>query len=265
MTATDFAATGKSYPPVRRCIYCGQTEGKLSREHIIPFSLGGNLVLPYASCATCADKTKRFEQIVARSIYGSLRLRGQFPTRNPSERPTHLSTIVMRPDGSSESVQVPAAEVPRAFAGLLLPVAGILSKRPPTNKFDGLRIVTKLVEEDLRQFLSKPGDYRIQGPRIDVVALSQLLCKIAHSFAVAELGFNTFKHFLPSMILETGPAHFPHYVGAAMRPLPKQGDLELHQLQIRRVEVDGTFLVTVVIRLFSFLDIPEYEVVVGEQ
>ncbi len=35
--------------PIGRCIYCGGRKGLLD-EHIIPYGLGGNLVLPEASC-----------------------------------------------------------------------------------------------------------------------------------------------------------------------------------------------------------------------
>src|SRR3954447_14879910 len=41
------------YPPVGFCIYCGTRKGDLRRENIIPFGLGGNLILPKASCRDC--------------------------------------------------------------------------------------------------------------------------------------------------------------------------------------------------------------------
>jgi hypothetical protein len=56
------------------CIYCGtqadQTEAKeLSDEHIIPYALGGNLVLPKASCDRCAKETHAFEGHLAGKTY----------------------------------------------------------------------------------------------------------------------------------------------------------------------------------------------------
>jgi 5-methylcytosine-specific restriction endonuclease McrA len=40
------------YDPVGKCIYCrsDRLSGPLTREHIIPESLGGGLELPEASC-----------------------------------------------------------------------------------------------------------------------------------------------------------------------------------------------------------------------
>ena len=48
----------RRYAPVGRCIYCGAFSNALTKEHIIPFGLAGNaLVLPKASCQTCAAIT----------------------------------------------------------------------------------------------------------------------------------------------------------------------------------------------------------------
>ncbi len=47
----------KIYQPVGRCIFCGSEKGTMDDEHIIPFFLGGRLVLPNASCKDCAKKT----------------------------------------------------------------------------------------------------------------------------------------------------------------------------------------------------------------
>jgi hypothetical protein len=48
------------------CIYCGKRDVRLTDEHVVPFSLGGHHILEAASCLTCADITKKFEQDVAR-------------------------------------------------------------------------------------------------------------------------------------------------------------------------------------------------------
>jgi len=52
------------------CIYCGATGVRLTDEHVVPLALGGVHILEDASCDTCADITKKFEQDVARSNYG---------------------------------------------------------------------------------------------------------------------------------------------------------------------------------------------------
>lgn len=61
---------------VGRCIYCGAHGSgvKLTKEHVIPYSLGSDAYLKDASCPDCAAITKAFEQHVARNIYGHLRI-----------------------------------------------------------------------------------------------------------------------------------------------------------------------------------------------
>src|SRR5712691_9770510 len=62
------------YLPVGKCIYCGATSYSaddtrpLSDEHIIPYALGGDRVLPQASCKACATITGTTEQIALRGI-----------------------------------------------------------------------------------------------------------------------------------------------------------------------------------------------------
>src|SRR5262245_13319334 len=78
-----------NYPAVGRCIYCGSTDS-LSDEHIVPFSLGGKLVLRKASCKKCQDITGAFEGHCASRLYASIRIRENLPTRRPKNRPTKL-------------------------------------------------------------------------------------------------------------------------------------------------------------------------------
>jgi 5-methylcytosine-specific restriction endonuclease McrA len=61
------------YPPKSHCIYCGKNGVPLTDEHIVPFSLGGQHILQNASCLECADITKKFEQDVARELWGDAR------------------------------------------------------------------------------------------------------------------------------------------------------------------------------------------------
>src|SRR5438876_10039435 len=62
-----------SYPPVGHCIYCSGTDN-LTREHIVPFGLHGNAVLPAASCASCRQLTSAFEFQVLRGSMRTVRV-----------------------------------------------------------------------------------------------------------------------------------------------------------------------------------------------
>jgi hypothetical protein len=124
----------KTYPPVGECIYCGDRHSTLTREHIVPYGLGGNMILPRASCHTCADITKRFEQKCLRMTMGPLRIRLGVKTRHPKQRPKTLDLELLHEDGRLETVHVPAAQYP---ASIVLPRLfenpGILIGAPPSN------------------------------------------------------------------------------------------------------------------------------------
>src|SRR4051794_2543668 len=90
-----------TYPPVGRCIYCGETKLprgvlRFGNEHIIPLALGGNLVLPEASCRECEKIINReIENPILRQEWGHLRTRRDFPSRNKALR-KHRTHLMMR-------------------------------------------------------------------------------------------------------------------------------------------------------------------------
>jgi HNH endonuclease len=102
----------KVYPSVGRCIYCGAVNSDLRREHIIPFGLGGNLVLPRASCRACEALTGKIEQACLRGILGHFRIRHGFPTRRKKERPSTLPVQLVSANGDITIQQVPIKEYP---------------------------------------------------------------------------------------------------------------------------------------------------------
>jgi HNH endonuclease len=81
-----------AHPIVGSCIYCGEKEG-LSDEHVIPYGLGGNLILRKASCHTCAKITSNLELRLLRGQWWPYRKTLEIQTRSgnyPKYRPAHL-------------------------------------------------------------------------------------------------------------------------------------------------------------------------------
>jgi hypothetical protein len=80
------------YAPVGRCIYCGcdSSESELGDEHIVPYALQGQAVVPQSSCKKCADITSAFEGRCAHAMYRSLRITRSVQTRRPKKRPKAL-------------------------------------------------------------------------------------------------------------------------------------------------------------------------------
>jgi len=57
---TRFASQGA-------CIYCGSSDD-LTDEHVVPYGLGGKMILPKSSCRRCAMITGQFEGKVLRGF-----------------------------------------------------------------------------------------------------------------------------------------------------------------------------------------------------
>jgi hypothetical protein len=60
-TITTHVSTHGLSRDIGCCIYCGSKGPGLTKEHVIPAGLNGNVTLLKASCLGCADITKRFE------------------------------------------------------------------------------------------------------------------------------------------------------------------------------------------------------------
>lgn len=72
----------KRLPGYGRCIYCGSDGGKegLRDEHVIPFALGGRIVIEGGSCRDCARKIAPVDTHLGRSVYGEHRIHVDAPT-----------------------------------------------------------------------------------------------------------------------------------------------------------------------------------------
>ena len=57
------------------CIYCRKAGIRLTDEHIVPLSIGGQHVIKEASCHNCAKVTSKFERDVIRGLWGDARTR----------------------------------------------------------------------------------------------------------------------------------------------------------------------------------------------
>ena len=100
---TRFASKG-------RCIYCGASDIKLTDEHIVPLSVGGQHVIVDGSCIPCAKITTKFERDVAREMWGNARISYGAPSRRKKERPAHIT--LHDPDNPHRRIKIPYDEYP---------------------------------------------------------------------------------------------------------------------------------------------------------
>jgi hypothetical protein len=248
-------ATPFPFAPVGRCIYCGRADG-LSDEHPTPEALGGILVLPKASCPTCAVITGKFEQKFARHMYWALRLRlgikGKRSRRK--QRRTHWSVTV---DGT-ETIEIEVGKIPEFYVVPEFPPAGIILGEPPrdTNPEFKLNLVGDMAA--LEQLMKEAGAGKFETNHFfDWNAFNRQLAKIAHALAVATYGFDGLEYLLVPIILGDD-GHFPYFIGGVGSPaeaLPSDKDAQF----VYR-DIFGDLYLTIKISFFWGRS-PTYEVV----
>lgn len=255
-----------TYPPVGRCIYCGTTEGKLSKEHIIPKSLNGGWVLPESSCVECQKKTSDIEAVCTREQWSMLHaFRSRFKLRSYrgwKGRDT-ITAEITNTDGSRTQQAFDSASFPTLIYGMNLPPAGILLGCEPTNKVQCELVVRQCQPSD---------DFKPSGPLVKLgsfrpTAFMQLLVKIGYAFAAAETGTNGLLPMLNDIILWRTDKS-PYLVGGGQ--FMPDGGVDLggvetdysHYLQMQNFTTRGQQFESVAIHLFGQLGLPKYHVVV---
>lgn len=258
--------TARVYDPPGRCIYCGASDDAnlqhLSREHIIPHSLGGRLVFRHASCQACADITKLIEQRCSRTMFIQARTKLGLPTYRPKERPTHFRTALADASGNIEIDElgqevywrdISAIEHPFCIFMMRFDHPTILSGLAPTGAYQVIGYDLSYSGDDLP--LTDEGIPLAISQLYSNDWLCRLLAKIAHGVSVAEFGLNSFD----PMLLEVINGHsntISHLVGGTIR---KRYRNCLHDISI---ELRGGYIV-VLITLFAKYIMPTYEVVSG--
>lgn len=235
---------------------------RLSDEHIIPLSLGGNLVLREASCDECAKIiNSQIETPVLFKEWKLLRIKRGFPSRSKKkDQPTHLT--LMSKWGSP--IRVPIQDYSCPVPAYQFKTARILddSNRGDDNKHWTMAMYADTDEEaNMRiKFPAWNGQHNI---RAQPYQFARLLAKIAYGRVVSEYGLDGFKPLVLDIILGKSDDYF-YTVGGeiGIQPRVEGGD---HILDIEvHIQKESRALIVVYMRLFSQIESPHYRVVVGE-
>jgi hypothetical protein len=253
----------KQYAPVGKCIYCGEINNALSNEHIIPYALGGSLVLPRASCARHRNLTSVIERRVAQEMYGTYRdVQGVQTRHRKREEQRRNGTVVMNGttfDDQPCEVRVPIRELPGVHISIHLPVPQVLSGRPLTVGSLGSHVKAQSDPTILQRLLTKYNLKTISAEaHIQVETFLRVIAKIAHAFAVAEYGIEGFSPMLLP-IINGESDHLIQYVGSET---PEQAQ-SVEPLSISELVHNGVVYLSVFISLHSFPQLPRYQVIAG--
>ena len=257
---TTFSEFG--YPKVNTCIYCGKSPHYLTKEHIIGNAIGGTVTLAKSSCVPCREITREIERACFRGMMQYFRLKSGFHSSHPKKGKVKIPARI----GEDPPVILELArhELP-GYIGLF--------KTPPPTMFFGAWPRPDSVS--LWQFWSD-----MKWPKNTVFSSGQLHCetyyralaKVAHSYAVAELGLGNFEPYLPPVIgniccPNTGdPIRDPfRYIGCIGQIADENYPSEecLHRLDFECWETDKGLFMVLRMRLLAYIGAPEYHAVVG--
>ncbi len=252
---------------VGACIYCKKTRD-LSDEHVVPYGLGGGIVLKDASCQSCAKITRKFEGRVLRGFMHRVRTVASFPTRHPKERPTSVPITIFGREGK-KTVSIPVAD---ALAFVHLPVfkrAAFLEPRSYNSGIDVVRLETIGFGQPPDQLAKALGANRLQDSNtIDAVSFARMIGKIGYGLAVAFHGLSALEEVfvLPAILGEREDIGM--WVGSCDFVPEAEHQGATHALATKTSPVvfggpNTECLIVSMVKLFANVHPTCYEVVVG--
>jgi hypothetical protein len=248
-------------PSKGACIYCGCKDARRTDEHVVPFSLGGQHVLLDASCDACADITKRFEQDVAREMWGDARTTYNAPTRRKKQRKTHI--VLTDPDNAQRTIKVPYSEYPAAMVFYKMHRAGLLEGTPDHVDMSSMWQFAAVCDTAKANAFEKRFGFKLTAKFRHVPdSFARLLAKIAFCHMLCALDLGDFRPICVPYIL--GEKGNPSYiVGGSFDLAPPDLDHGYVLNTMGFMEADRLMLMAE-IRLFANLQTPTYHVVVGD-
>ena len=255
------------YPPVNYCIYCGNVKNKLTDEHIVPFGLNGNLVLPMSSCTECAKVTSAVELRVLRGFMENGRRAMGISSRHKKHKKPLLVPVKFLTDETRTDGKMP---IEGGFHTLHLPIFTTplaLGGKAKNNKPDGIEIVgidTLHIGNEIKAIQSHRATGIEIQTALDIWSFIRMLAKIAHSYYVAVKGIFPLAESPVLPIAMNKHSFAKQWIGCLEdHPLTKPGSEALHLLGIDEIKGDDGSICSVVrIKLFSATHGPTYSVVV---
>lgn len=249
------------YPTRGVCIYCRKNDVRLTDEHIVPYSLGGQHVLEAASCHSCANVTMKFEQKVARDLWGDARASYNAPTRRKRERKTHV--VYQDPTEPWKTISVPVGEYPGTFVFYTMDQAGLLQGLPEFADSSAFwNFIAISDNHRLDDYHSKhPGKVGIMFRHVPM-DFGRMLAKIGYCQALTSLDLSDFRPICLPYILGQR-ANVSYVVGGTklvQTPEPSNG----YSLSTIAFGDQERLMIVVLIRLYANTSSPAYHVVVGD-
>jgi hypothetical protein len=252
-----------------KCIYCGAIDN-LTDEHVLPYAMGGQLVLKESSCTQCARVTGALEQRLLRGHWWPYRKKLGLRSRNPDAADDLQTIKILKANGEALSAKAPLDDFVIAVFFEFEPPS-ILEGRQVVGEPSGQAKIKKLDDQSTEVLINGDAYRLLQGDKIEFPAkldagdVTRFLAKVAHGYAISKEGLGAFEEFyLPKFILGKTDG-IQTYVGGYVstiltEKLPGGGH---NRMMVRR----RGDLVSVCVQLFIDKHDPPpiYEIIVGKR
>lgn len=275
-TPIDYRSGGsKRYQSIGRCIYCAAIGQPLTREHIIPKALTGNaLIFEAASCKSCQTTiNEEVEQFILKTMLGDFRAHIDSPTRNRADRSSmqRVTFFVPSEDGKTKKIH---RHIVRSAAPVVLACPrpleppGMEVGRLPDAPFKSEPWAWRneaVIGQTIEAFQKSSGYF---GPaamalsEVSEVRLLRFLAKIAHGYAMGEIGADNFNSFLVPLILGKED-NYGFYIGTQARD-PDRSASTVFDLKIAISRRTAPPTVCVNVCLYPSLGTPAFSVIAGQ-
>jgi hypothetical protein len=177
--------------------------------------MGGVDVLPESSCSCCRDLTSKFEGIVARDMFGDLRIKENYPSRRKERRPTELPAKYFNADGEPRLAKLLVSKYPLHYPTVTFPESpGFLTGIPEAPGHPELQISGQFDPTAVEAAIHEMGANSMSlAMKIHPGAYCQTLAKTAHALICAIHGMKGWQPLLPPLI-RLDETSFGHYIGS---------------------------------------------------
>lgn len=243
------------------CIYCGSTK-QLSREHVVPYALGGTLTITEGSCEVCRKKTHEFETDVLTGPMRMVRYIQNLPSSTKHRSVPRTVELFVKVGETEQQVEIPIAKAPILLDFYEFGVPKYLDASRGTNLEVG-SVVTGSYGQDPSQVLSEysaKGMTIVGAPRRPV-AFARMIAKIAYCFAFVQGHIGKLEN--PSELIDAfmeNPDMIGRFVGSIQPPFVKYEGVGI-RLAIKVLASEG--IVYAEVQLFAASGAPTYVVVLG--
>ncbi|MBM4127280.1 MAG: HNH endonuclease [Nitrospira sp.] len=244
------------------CIYCGSTN-QLSREHVVPYALGGTLTITEGSCEVCRKKTHEFETDVLTGPMRMVRYLQNLPSSTKHRSVPKTVELFVKLGEMQQQIELPIEKAPIFLDFYEFGEPKYLEAASRGTSLDVCSVVTGSYGQDpghVISELSTKGMTIVGAPRRPV-AFARMIAKIAYCFAFVQGHIRKLEN--PSELIDAfmeNPNLIGRFVGSIPPPFVKYEGVSI-RVAIKALASEGIAYAEV--QLFAASGAPTYIVVLG--